>query len=241
MSTQSLFVKHLREPSSWKEARTIYRKVALVLHPDKGGNEEEFKRLLNEFEEWKCYFQNPDSNRKPGTAARTRWSSTSAEGADPQSMNQMFQRFAEFLARFRSHFIKRARASLSLMLHKDLFRHPSDRYEKYAKHPPKNHQERAEWARESLQIHIWLFDVAYAWLRRPIGIYFRLEKGSNALNQIACFVGSGVQCAQRLSWLYCTPKRRRDQALYNTLSALYWEKKNMDYDSIPLVNVTSFW
>ena len=53
------FAKYAKKPKSWQEARKIFRMLSLKLHPDKGGDEEVYKKLVAELETWQKHFAEP--------------------------------------------------------------------------------------------------------------------------------------------------------------------------------------
>ena len=44
-------MKYLKGINNLKELKKQYRALAMELHPDRGGDEEQFKALVNEYEE----------------------------------------------------------------------------------------------------------------------------------------------------------------------------------------------
>ena len=51
------FKKYATKPKNWEEAHRLFKTIARMIHPDKGGNTAEFQALVNEFEQCKLNFQ----------------------------------------------------------------------------------------------------------------------------------------------------------------------------------------
>lgn len=57
------FVKYIKKVETLEELKKIYKKLALKMHPDCGGNEEEMKILNNEYDELFNKLKNTHKNK----------------------------------------------------------------------------------------------------------------------------------------------------------------------------------
>lgn len=64
-------MKYFININTSEELRKAYRALCLTMHPDRGGNEEEFKAMQNEFEALKKSFMNGTAGRKAYTYTHT--------------------------------------------------------------------------------------------------------------------------------------------------------------------------
>ena len=68
-------MKYFANIKTAEELRKVYRELCLTLHPDRGGNEEDFKAMQAEFESMKADFTN-------GTAGTSYTHTTHTETAE---------------------------------------------------------------------------------------------------------------------------------------------------------------